>query len=712
MNLAALAQPNTDDRVPPLRDDLHIVPTYPSHDGGPTWTIIDPLRHRYFQIGWEPYQFLSRWHLGAIQPLLSAIEQETTRRFDRKDIEGLIAFLYANNLTRDPIQGSSKAYEAQARLQEQSWLMWLVHHYLFFKIPLVRPDAFLRATLPLVAPLFTPVARRLALLSAFAGLYLAGRQWNTFTDTFLYFFTAKGMAWYAVALCGIKLAHELGHAYTTTRFGCRVPTIGVAFLVMFPMLYTDTSEAWRLKSRAQRCLIGAAGMIVELSLAAAATLLWSFLEDGTLRSVAFVVATTSWVMGLSINLNPLMRFDGYYILSDWLGVPNLQDRAFALGTWQVRRILFGLNDPPPESCSPALRWKLILYAWSVWVYRLVLFTGIALLVYHFAFKALGVMLFAIEIGWFILMPIVRELKVWWTRRASIGRSPHPWIAAAILAAVTMALVVPWPTSVSIPAVVEARPHTRLFTPAPGRIVQATVHNGQTVAEGDILVTLEAPSVEKDVLVTQKRIEILELRARQQVGNQEELSKNMVVQQAYRTRLSELTGLYEKQDTLVLRSPISGIVMDVEASLHPGRWINEKLPLAFIVAPQEREIEALASETEIVRLTTGQDAVFVPDDPTQPTVAAEVRDIRQIDEGNFTLPYLASVFGGPVAVREDQKGALKPDMSVYRIRLSLSGPPPAWMQATRGQLHIHGHPVSVLERAGTHALAVLIRESGF
>ncbi len=712
MNVAAQLKPTQDSPLPPLRDDLQIMQGSPREDGAPAWTIIDPVRHRYFQIGWEPYQLLSRWHLAKADTLLAAVAAETTYQADVKDVEALIAFLHANNLTRDPMQGSSKTYEAQARMQELSWFMWLVHHYLFFKLPLVHPSRFLGATLPVVAPLFTAPARWLVIACGVAGLYLVGRQWDAFVDTFLYFFTVKGMVWYGLALSGVKLAHELGHAYTATRYGCRVPTMGVAFLVMFPMLYTDTSEAWRLKSRVQRCLIGAAGMITELSLAAIATLLWNFLEDGTLRSIAFVVATTSWVMGLSINLNPLMRFDGYYILSDWLGVPNLQDRAFNLGTWQLRRVLFGLDDPPSDRFSPTLRRKLILYAWAVWVYRLIVFTGIALLVYHFAFKALGVILFAIEIGWFILLPIARELKVWWTLQARIGTSPRPWIAAAALALAAAALALPWPTTVAVPAILEARPHATLFTPAAGRIVEATVRNGQHVAAGDVLLTLEAPSVEKDVLVTQKRIDVLELRARQQVGNQEELAKNLVVQQSYRSRLSELEGLREKQDTLVLRAPIAGIVTDVEESLHPGRWINDKLPLAFIIAPTEREIEALAPETEFARVEPGQKALFVPDDPTQPTVTADVREIRQIDEGNFTLPYLASVYGGPVAVREDQKGKLKPDASVYRIRLSLSGGTPSWMQVTRGQLHIQGHPSSVLERAWNHALAVLIRESGF
>ncbi len=130
------------------------------------------------------------------------------------------------------------------------------------------------------------------------------------TVTILHFFTPRGLALYVLCLAVVKVCHELGHAYTATRYGCRVPTMGIAIIVMMPMLYSDTSDAWKLTSRRQRAAIGAAGMIVECALAALAIFAWNFLDDGVARSLVFILATTSLMVGAAINLIPFIRFDG------------------------------------------------------------------------------------------------------------------------------------------------------------------------------------------------------------------------------------------------------------------------------------------------------------------------------------------------------------------------------------------------------------------
>jgi len=162
------------------------------------------------------------------------------------------------------------------------------------------------------------------------GLFFTARQWDQFTTTFMHFFTLEGFIFYAITLTLIKALHELGHAYTARHFGVRVPIIGVAFLVMFPILYTDTTDAWRLTDKRKRLLIDSGGIIVELSIAAISLFLWSFLPDGPARSAAFFAATTSWVLSLMVNLNPCMRFDGYYLLGDLFGIQNMQARGFEL----------------------------------------------------------------------------------------------------------------------------------------------------------------------------------------------------------------------------------------------------------------------------------------------------------------------------------------------------------------------------------------------
>lgn len=708
----APASAKQDLRLPSLRAELDTLPGAPTHDGVPTWTVVDPVRNRYFQIGWDAYQLLSRWHCGSADRLIEEVTAATTSRPTRRDVEELIKFLYANNLTRDSASGGSRGYLAQAQAGHRHWLTWLIHNYLFFRLPLVKPDRFLAATLAFVAPLFTRAAATLVIVLGFVGIYLVSRQWETFSSTFLHFFNGEGLAWYAVALCLVKVCHELGHAYTAKRYGCRVPTMGIALLVLFPVLYTDTTDAWRLRSSRQRLFVGAAGIITELALASLATFLWSFLPEGRLRSVAFLLSTTSWVMAVMINVNPLLRFDGYYLLSDWLGVPNLQERAFAHGRCRLRRLLFGVEEDPPEHVSNAMRRKLIVYAWAVWVFRFFLFIGIALLVYHFFFKLLGIILFAVEIMWFIILPIARELKTWWEMRADLARGPRLWVLSSVLLALVALSLFPWSTRVSIPAVLEATHHATLYAPAPGRIVQVWAGRGQLVTKGDLLVTLESPALDRDIELTRKRVEVLELRARRRAANPEERANSQVVLQALRTQMSTLQGLLEKRRNLALTAPLDGIVTDVAESLHPGRWVNDKLALAYIVERGFIELEALAPETELPRLTVGQPARFIPDDPSRPAVTAWLREIRDVDEGFFAIPYLASVFGGDIPVRKDDQGRLQPDISVYRVRLDVAGdlPPPA--QAVRGVVHVEGNPRSFAGRLRDLVASVLIRESGF
>jgi len=697
--------------LPPLREDLRLISGAPAPDGSPTWLLVDPVRGKYFQIGWAAYQMLSRWNGRSAETLLSHIHAETTCRVTSQDIDNFLRFLYASHLMRDPPQGGYQAYVAQAEAAKPQWLMWLVHHYLFFQIPLFRPDRFLRTTLPFVEWLFARSTAWIIGLIGLMGIYLISRQWETFTATMLHFFTLRGMALYVLGLTIVKIFHELGHAYTATRYGCRVPTMGIAMILMVPMLYSDTSDAWKLTSRRQRAAIGAAGMVVECSLAALAMFAWNFLDNGVARSLAFIVATTSLALGLAINLNPFMRFDGYYVLSDMLGIPNLHDRACVFGQWQLRRFLFGLDTPMPEAVSDARRRFLTSFAWATWAYRFLVFLGIAFLVYHYFFKLLGLILFAVEIGWFIVLPIMRELKAWWTLRTAVREQGRAWVSAGVLVSVLAAFFIPWSDRISLPAVLESTPHATIYAPVPGRIVELALNEGRQVERGDRLVTLESPTLEKDVALTHKRIEVEQLRGRRQFADQQELAKHQVTLETLKARLSQLEGLMQQQENLSLTAPIAGVVTDRAEALHVGRWINRELPLAYMVDPLGEELHALAPEIDVGYLRSGQSARFIPEGPERPSVKAQVVEIRAIDESSFTVPYLASLYGGEVPVREDVTHKLRPETSVYRITLRLTESPPRWNQAVRGTVLVEGPRISLAQRVWEKGMRILIRESG-
>ena len=211
---------------------------------------------------------------------------------------------------------------------------------------------------------------------------------------------------------------------------------------------------------------------------------------------------------------------------------------------------------PSRSPLPERRF-LVWFAWGVWAYRFMLFLGIALMVYHYFFKLLGLILFAIEIGWFIVLPMVGELKIWWTLRGEIVERRRGWLSAGVLACIIAVLFVPWSDRISLPAVLESTPHATIYAPVPGRIVELEVKEGRRVGVGDRLVVLESPALEKDMALTRKRIEVERLRGQRQFVDREELTKHQVTLETLKAHLSQLEGLLQQQQNLVTRGADCG-----------------------------------------------------------------------------------------------------------------------------------------------------------
>ena len=699
--------------LPPLRDDLSLLKGPVQADGSPTWSIFDPVRHRYFRVGWPAFQLLSRWSAGNRETLVEQVCAQTTYHATAEDVDALVRFLFANSLTRDPPSGNSDQYVSQWTAQRRGLWTRLVHSYLFLRLPLVRPDRFLRATLPVAELFYTRAFRNVALLLGLVGLYLAMRQWDQFVSTFAHFFNPAGIVAFLAGLSVVKVLHELGHAYTATRYGCRVPSMGVALLVMFPVLYTDATDAWRLPGRGQRAHIAAAGMLTELYVALLATFAWSFLPDGPARSVAFVLATTSWTLSLAININAFMRFDGYYILSDWLGIENLYASANSMGRWRLRELLFSLGAPPPAAYTTGLRRFLIAYGWCAWVYRFVLFLSIAVLVYNVFFKALGILLFGVEIIWLIVMPIAREFREWWRMRARIMAAPRTrWTTAVVLAGVAL-FAVPWSSRVSIPAVVQAFDEATVFAPAPARIGEVLVQDGQLVGAGDGLLVLESPHVANEIRRTRLEAERIALRLQRSPGNPEDRAELGVLAQQLERLEAQLDGLKALTAKLTVRAPRAGKAVDLASDLHPGRWIDERLALATIVEPDAMRIAGMLAESELTRVAVEQTGRFLPDDPDQPAISVQVVEISDAAVRDLDLLQLGSLHGGPVAVRQDpNSGALVPEASVYRVVLEPVDAQMAPATEQRGVVHVEGVRRSLARRMYEQIAAVLVRESGF
>lgn len=697
--------------LPALRADLTLLPGAAAENGAPTWLIHDVSRNRYFRLGLDAFLALGQWQAGMSSTELIEKCSERGIHLDAQDLDGLLQFMLANQLllTQDPT--AVKRLLAQHERSRQHWFKWLLHHYLFIRIPLWRPDAFLQRTWPVVRHLLHPAVLWSIRALGVIGILLALQQWDVFVSTFLHFLTWEGLALYGLTLGVVKTAHELGHAYVARRYGCRVGSIGLAFMVLFPVLYTDTTDAWRLRSSRDRLRIVLAGVGTEIHLAMLATLAWSLLPDGSLRSVAFFVATTSWITSVLVNISPFMRFDGYFAFSDLLQAENLQPRAFALARWHLREMLFGFSEDMPEHLPHWRSTLFIAYAYATWLYRLFLFLGIALLVYHFAFKLLGIVLFVIEIAWFVLLPMKNELLQWWQRRKAIRLNRHTLLSLIGLLALLVALSTPWRSTVSVPAVLLAGEFQPLYAPERGRVLELLATPGDLVEVNRPLIRLESPELSHAIAQTQRELALVDEKIQRQAGSFRDLQDTLILSRQRIELQTRIESLMQRQSRLTLRAPMDGRVSQME-SLQTGQWVSEHAPLISLRSEEGLRIMALIPAQDLHRVEAGAQARWISNLPGSPKLQLQLTRIDETALSVLKWPELASDYGGPVPVRKDAHQQLRPEGSWYLLELVAKEAQQAPAQQQAGQVLIEGHAESLLSRYWKYAAAVWVRESGF
>ncbi len=696
--------------LPPLRQELslHAGPT--QSDGSPSWLLHDPAANRFYQLGWASFEILARWSLGEADAVRDAVNRETTLQVDGDEVQAVSDFLTRHQLVQADSSERNQWLWRFYQGSRPSRAMWLLKNYLFFRIPLIRPEALLARLAPLFAWIFTPTFWWTLGGLALLGLTLVSRRWDEFTHTFSAYTGVSAMLGIGLSLGFAKVLHEMGHALTAYRFGCRVPAMGVAFLVLMPVLYTDTNDAWKLPSRRQRLLIGAAGMLAELMLAAVSTLLWALLPDGPLRAGTFLLATTTWLATLAINASPFMRFDGYFLLVDWLGLPNLHQRAFALARWQMRRLLLGLDDPAPEFFPLPRQRGLILFAWATWLYRLVLFLSIALLVYHLFFKALGLFMLAVELGWFIVRPIVGELKVWWQRRAELRWQRETHRSVALLTALMLFAVVPWQSEVASPAVLTALHSQGLYAPVPAVVQEVMIKPDQQVKKGQPLLRLQSSALEAQLTLAESRERALAQQLAQQPFHPELQQQGTVLFKQWQAAEQQVEGLRHQAERLLLTAPFDGRVADLGESVVTGTVIAEGERLLDVIGPDGVKGMAFVDEAGLAGLIRGNDVRFVPDSGERWMVRCKLGQIDSLNLPTLDQPLLASSYGGPIATEQRQQG-LVPLEAVFRVRFEACESSRAPTRELAGIARLEGPYRSWLQRGLRRVLILFRRETG-
>jgi putative peptide zinc metalloprotease protein len=696
----------------PLREEIAIFPGPAALDGSPSWTLHDPARNRFYRLGWPEFEMISRWNAGTTAAILDSVSAETAMQIDQEDVEQFGRFLFQYDLLRATSPQATANLVGKAARARASFGQWLLHNYLFMRIPLFRPDRFLDATYRYVDWIYSRGFVLAVLAVGLLGLYLVARQWDSFLGTFVDLFTLEGAVYFAITLAGLKVVHEFGHAYTAKRFGCRVPTMGVALLVMVPVLYSDVNDAWKLTRRGPRLAIGVAGIAAELCCAAMAACAWGFLPVGPARSVAFMVATSTWVTTVLINLSPFMRYDGYYVLSDWLETPNLHARAFALAQWWMREKLLGLGELAPEELPRRRQAFLVAFAYLTWAYRFALFLGIAAIVYHFAVKVVGITMMVVEIGYFVVRPVLMEGLTWWRLRANIHWSPRTALTALGAAAIVGFILVPWRSGIEAPALLKSQQHVDVFVPEFGaRVVGIAVKDGDLVAKGAPLLRLVSPDLDYRIGRSRTDLEVLEWQMSAKGLDADLLTRSQVTEREYAAALAEYRGLTEQKARLDVTAPIAGKVVDLAEGVAPGMWMPPKARLLSVIEPSGITVEAYLDEADLARIVPGDSATFMAEADTRMAFDLRVVAIARGSTRSLAEPYLASVHGGPITVRTPKQNELIPDRTVFRVTLAPVDEIAAPSRVLRGMVLLRGEATSIAARAWRAFLAVVVREAG-
>lgn len=702
-----------DPALPSLRPDLEFSPGPPESDGSPTAVIHDPLSRTYAKIGWAEAAILSRLRgQTTLSGLMAALARETTLRPEPEEVLLLCRHAQAMGLTADglfhPVAELMKRQEAR-RIKP---LSWLVHHYLYFRVPLLRPDAFLGATLPLVRFLGSRPALALYALLFVLGFILFLENPGAYFHTFTYFFNPAGLLHYGLAIAAIKAVHEFAHAYTAKRFGARVPVMGLAFIVMWPVAYCDVTDAWRIPERRRRLAIALAGIAAELVIAGAALLGWGLTLPGTLNSIFFTASSVSLISTVLVNLNPAMRYDGYYIFMDLMGVDNLQHRAFALTLHLWRTRLLGLDLPCPEPGLPRrLRAGMTAYALYAWAYRLVLYFGIAVLVYTQFTKVLGVILFAVEVGWFILTPALREAKELWSMKHAFRLNPRLLATLAALGAVLAWAALPLPRTISVPAVAVAERSQVLYAPHPGVLDQVQAERGMRVARGQVLARVVSDELETQARRLELERSILLRELSVYAGN--EKLKALLPQKREEVAQVEaqLTAVSSQRAQNLLTADMDGEVVEWDETLARGRAVDKDTVLGRIAEPSRVSVTAFLPESVVADVRPGRAAFFTAPSLDAP-LAARVVSVSPARAARIEHPALTSEAGGELPVRKDAQGRLHLLESHYQAELALEPGHPPLRLGLGGQVRLYTAPRSLLAEAWRGLTRVLTRESNF
>lgn len=639
---------------PKLRDDL--VFHFQMVEGRPTYVVEDRINRSYHQIGVPEYRFLRS--LDGTKPAAQLLAERSNRKdsLSESEIESLLRWVIDHHLF-EPAK-SEQADRRLAHTEEQApqkkkrSLLQLF----FVKIPLGSPEAFLRPFTRLLAWTLSPAG----LLAGFGvllyGIVLVLTNFEVLFEASSRALIPRNWLWLIFATAFLKLVHELWHGIACQKFGGVVPEWGVQLIVWIsPLTYIDATSSWSFPSRWRRILVAGAGMYVELLIAVAALHYWLQADPGTMKEVAFNLLVSASLITLLFNANPLMRFDGYYILSDLLDVRNLGQRGQQAFAWFNRRLFLGTGK---QGLSPVLRKRFPLYltygALS-WVWRIVIMIGLLALAANL-FQGMGLFALALSVVLFVA-GLVHSFGL--SLQSGEAAAKIPWRSASWRIGATAALVIlaliliPVNPTAEGYAVVEYPGKAVIRTGTPGFLGAIHVADGSRIEAGAPLVTLRSEEESAKLLALEAELALSEAKARIHYMS-DQLDDWQTENERAAGLREKVTAQRDRLADLSVTAPVAGRVHAPDLVNRQDAWFATGDPVATVIPDEAPGFLVSLRQQDFQRIAPGLAA-----SPRPFSIRLEGRpgryhaDLERADsKASLAIPspVLASSAGGPLAVR--------------------------------------------------------------
>jgi putative peptide zinc metalloprotease protein len=685
------------------------------------WTVKDPLSLKYYRFENEEFAILSMLDGRASSEVIrERFERDfAPERLSMAQLQSLLTMLHRSHLLIADAAGQGEQLLARDRQRQRRQWLATAANFLAIRWRGVDPDRLLSWLNRRAGWVFSlPAAACAAVLIAAAALLVAA-EFDTFSSrlpSFRAFFASGNWAWLALTLCITKVLHEFGHGLACKRFGGECHEMGVMLLVLTPCLYCNVSDAWMIPSKWRRAAIGAAGMYFELILASVCTFLWWLSEPGLFHHLCLNVMFVSSVSTLLFNANPLMRFDGYYILADLLEIPNLRQKSAAVVQRKLGAWLLGLRQRPDPFLPVRRRWLFAAYSIASAVYGWLVSLSVFWFIYRvlepYGLKALGQALAVAMVVSLFVVPLVRLTRFLLepARPQDVDQMRAIWSVSGIAAGMALVLCIPFPYYIASTFEVQPRDAASVYVEVPGelRVVHTAggaVAAGQPIAEltdADARLAAERLAAQRSELVT--RIESIRQRAHTDDAALLELSQT---QEALAALNQQVARLNEDLAKLTIRAPQAGIIVPPPSRSVPERkgkqlasWSGRPLERRNLGAYLEASTLvcriAEPGKLEAILAVDQADLDFVRADQTVDLLLASQPgqrlpgQISHVAEQNMEAAStrLTARAGGQLATRPDQAGIERPLSVVYQASVPLDDPTGQIVVGATGLARIH------------------------